>query len=208
MSRRRSICFMARPSIYLAAMGLETVSGRVEEVQLRIADACRRSGRAAEEVTVVAATKGVGTDAIRESVAAGVCDLGENRVQEAQSKRPMLDLPAHVKWHMIGHLQSNKAKTATRLFDIIHSVDSLHLAEAISDRASPQIRIFLEVNVAEEASKYGFALGEVESAHRSISRLPNIEVIGLMTVAPQVDRAETCATGVPTPGPDGRWAGI
>ncbi len=135
----------------------------------------------------MAVTKGVSPEAIREAVTAGVRDLGENRIQEAESKRPDLTGLEHrgVVWHMIGHLQTNKVKTAMGLFDIIHSVDSLHLAEAISRRASSRRRIFLELNVAAEPSKYGFTFEELPRQHEAIARLPNIDVRGLMTVAPQ-----------------------
>jgi PLP dependent protein len=169
-----------------------SIAERVERVRLLIEAACLRSGRSSEEVMLVAVTKGVSPDAIREAVAAGVGHLGENRVQEAETKRPALaDLSSDVTWHMVGHLQTNKVKTAIGLFDIIHSVDSFHLAEAISKRASKRIPVFLEVNVAAEPNKYGFALDELPRQHETISRLDNIDVRGLMTVAPLVRNAET-----------------
>jgi pyridoxal phosphate enzyme (YggS family) len=131
-------------------------------------------------------TKGVAATAIAEAVAAGIGHLAENRVQEAEAKRPVLaGIGAGVKWHMVGHLQTNKVKTAIELFDIIHSVDSFHLAEAISKRATKAVPVFLEVNVSAEPSKYGFALDELPHQHEAISRLPNIHLKGLMTVARQ-----------------------
>ncbi len=172
-------------------MGQETITSQLEKVRLRIAAACLRSGRSSEDVTLIGVTKGVSVEAIREAVAAGVVHLGENRVQEAKEKRRALaDISPDVVWHMIGHLQSNKVKTATNLFAIIHSVDSLHLAEAISGRALEPVPVFLEVNVAGEASKYGFALDELSKSYASISRLPNLQVRGLMTVAPQTSDSE------------------
>jgi len=172
-------------------MNLEMIADRVQHVRLLIASACLRSGRSPDEVTLIAVTKGISPEAIREIVGAGVCHLGENRVHEAQEKRVRLaDQPLEVVWHMIGHLQSNKVKTATGVFDIIHSVDSLHLAEAISRRALTTLPVFLEVNVAGEPSKYGFSLDELPHSYARTSSLPNIEVRGLMTVAPQVDGAE------------------
>ena len=172
-------------------MQLETIAERLEQVNARIAAACRRSGRSPEEVTLIGVTKGVPRDAIREAVRAGIGNLGENRLQEAQAKRDALaDLPKGVVWHMIGHLQSNKAKTATDLFAIIHSVDSLHLAEVISRRASKPLSIFLEVNVSGESSKNGLKLDDVSPTYDRISSLPNLAVIGLMTVAPQVSDVE------------------
>ncbi len=162
-----------------------TLAERLESVRLRIAGACLRSGRAPDEITLVAVCKGFPPHAVRAAVAAGLRHLGENRVQEAEAKRSLLtDLPPDVVWHMVGHLQTNKVKTALGLFDIIQSVDSLNLAEAISRRALRPVPVFLEVNVAGEASKYGFSPDELPSASHAIARLPNLEVRGLMTVAP------------------------
>jgi len=167
------------------------IAERVERVGERVEAACRRSGRSPEAVTLVAVTKGVAAQAIREAVAAGIAHLGENRVQEAEAKRPELaDLEAGVRWHMVGHLQTNKVKTAIGLFDIIHSVDSLRLAEAISKRATKAVSVFLEVNVEAEPNKYGFALDELPHQHETISRLQHIYVRGLMTVAPQAHDSE------------------
>jgi pyridoxal phosphate enzyme (YggS family) len=172
-------------------MAGQSIAERVERVRLLIEAACRRSGRSPGAVTLVAVTKGVAAQAIREAVAAGIGNLGENRVQEAEAKRPALaDLGASVSWHMVGHLQTNKVKTAIGLFDIIQSVDSFHLAEAISRRATKAIPVFLEVNVSAEPSKFGFALDELPRQHDAISRLPKIDLRGLMTVAPQLPSAE------------------
>jgi len=166
---------------------VDTIAQRLEAVRRRIAAACLRSGRSPAEVTLVAVCKNFPPEAIREAVAAGVRHLGENRVQEAEAKRPHLaDLPPGVVWHMVGHLQTNKVKTALGLFDIIHSVDSLHLAEAISRRALGPVPLFLEVNVVGEASKYGFSPEELPKTAAAIACLPNQEVRGLMTVAPLV----------------------
>ena len=172
-------------------MEVASIAQRLEQVRQRIASACERSHRSPTQVTLVAVTKGVAPERIREAVAAGVRHLGENRIQEATSKRSALaDLWASVTWHMVGHLQTNKVKTAIGLFDIIHSVDSLHLAKAISKRAQSPVPVFLEVNVAEGPTKYGFTLVELHDQHESIERLPNLDVRGLMTVAPQAERAE------------------
>lgn len=172
-------------------MRTRTFDERIGEVLRRIEAACERSHRSPDEVTLIAVTKGFPPDAIREAAAAGIRHFGENRVQEAEAKRPEVSgLRDDITWHMVGHLQTNKVKTALMLFDIIHSVDSLPLAEAISRRAGSRQPIFLEVNVANEPSKYGFALDELPDRHRAIAALPNIEVQGLMTVAPQVENAE------------------
>ena len=166
-------------------MRVSTIAEQLEAVRLRIAGACLRGGRSPEDVTLVAVVKGFPPEASREAVAAGVRHLGENRVQEAAARRPDLnDPPLDVVWHMVGHLQTNKVATALNLFDIIQSVDSLHLAQAISRRAHTNVPVFLEVNVAGEATKYGFAPEELPAAAEAIARLPHIEVRGLMTVAP------------------------
>jgi pyridoxal phosphate enzyme (YggS family) len=168
-----------------------TITQRIDAVRRRIDAACERSNRSPDTVTLIAVTKGVVPQAIRMAAGAGIRHFGENRVQEAESKRVELhSLPEDVTWHMVGHLQSNKAKTAILLFDIIHSVDSLPLAEAISRRASSRRPIFLEVNISQEPSKHGFSLDELPEQHRAITALPNIDVKGLMTVAPLVANAE------------------
>jgi len=170
-------------------MRVSTIAERVEAVRLQIADACLRSGRSPEEVTVVAVTKGFPPEAVREGFAAGLNQFGENRVQEAQAKLPLLaDLAPRPTWHMVGHLQTNKVKTVLSLFDIIQSVDSLHLAQEISRRAPQSVRVpvLLEVNVAGEAAKYGFSPDELPAAAEQVRALPGLEVRGLMTVAPMV----------------------
>ncbi len=162
-----------------------TLTERLARVRQRISAACECSGRAPAEITLIAVTKGFPASVVLEAADAGITDIGENRLQEAQSKFAELDvLPPSVTKHMLGHLQTNKVKAVVELFDIIHSVDSLHLAEAISRRAQHPCPVFLEVNVAGESSKFGFSLEELSSALPSISGLPNLNVRGLMTVAP------------------------
>lgn len=175
----------------LAQMERQTVAERLEQVRNRIEAACKRSGRLPKEITLIAVTKGFPPDVVHEAVAAGITDIGENRVQEAQAKRSELsDLPANVTHHMLGHLQTNKVKAALDLFDIIHSVDSLHLAEAISRRASTPFPVFLEVNAAAETSKFGFTPEAIPDEVRAIRGLSNLDVRGLMTVAPIADDTE------------------
>lgn len=169
----------------------EPIVERVASVLARIEAACRRAGRSPEEVTLVAVCKGFPAEAVRQAVAAGVRHLGENRVQEAEAKRSALaDLPGDVVWHMVGHLQRNKVKTALGLFDIIQSVDSLHLAQTISQRAPRRVPVFLEVNVAGEPSKFGFRPSDLAPAYETIVGLPALDVMGLMTVAPMVGDPE------------------
>jgi len=168
-------------------MRVSTIAERVEAVRLRIAAACQRSGRSSEEVTIVAVTKGFPPEAVRQGFAAGLNQFGENRVQEAQAKLPLLaGLAPRPTWHMVGHLQTNKVKTVLSLFDIIQSVDSLHLAQEISRRAPQSVRVpvLLEVNVAGEAAKYGFSPDGLPAAAGQVRDLPGLEVRGLMTVAP------------------------
>jgi hypothetical protein len=172
-------------------MAPPAVAQRIAEARERIAAACARAGRSPDDVTLIAVTKGFGPDAVIAAVDAGIRDIGENRVQEAQAKREALPaLPAGVRWHMIGHLQTNKVNSVAGLFDIIHSVDSIRLAEAISRRVPQPMPVFLEVNVAAEPTKSGLPLAELSSAHAAVSGLPNIDLRGLMTVAPIADSPE------------------
>jgi len=171
-------------------MRLVTIAERVAHVRQRVERAAERSGRSPSDVTIVAVSKSFPPQAIEEAVRAGITHLGENRVQEAAAKITGLRrLP--VTWHLVGHLQTNKAKTALELFDIIHSVDSLHLAEVLSHRAQRTLSVLLEVNVAGEASKFGFTPSEVAAAAQAVARLPHLDLRGLMTIAPFVSDPET-----------------
>jgi len=165
-------------------MSIRENLGRVRE---RVERACQKAGRSSEEVTIVAISKTFGVAAIREAYEAGLRDIGENRVQEAEPKiRELAVQGIRPTWHMVGHLQTNKVKTALDIFDIIHSVDSLRLAEALNRHAARPFPVLLEVNVAGEASKFGFSLEGVPSVVEAMCRLPNLDVQGLMTVAPLV----------------------
>ncbi len=157
----------------------------MRDVQRRIGEACERSHRLPSDVILVAVTKGVEAAAIRAAYDCGIRNFGENRVQEAEDKIGQLsDLRGSVIWHMVGHLQTNKAKKAANLFDIIHSVDSLRLAEILNRCAEAPLPILIEVNVSGEVTKSGFAVDEVVKAVAEIKRLSNLKVIGLMTIAP------------------------
>jgi pyridoxal phosphate enzyme (YggS family) len=171
-------------------MRLATIAERVAHVRQQVERAAERAGRSPADVTIVAVSKGFPPSAIDEAMVAGITDIGENRIQEAAAKIAELrGLP--VTWHLVGHLQTNKAKTALELFDIIHSVDSLHLAEVLSHRAQRPLPVLLEVNVTGEASKFGFPPDEVAAAAQTIARLPRLDLRGLMTVAPFVSDPET-----------------
>ena len=167
------------------------VAANLWRVHERIDAAAARAGRDPAEVLLVAVSKTVEPSRIVQAYEAGVRDFGENRVQEAEQKLAELrhtPLPG-VRWHLIGRLQTNKVKPAVRLFDIIHSVDSLHLAQALARQAAAAgktLHVLLEVNVAGEASKAGLRPDEVLSVAGEILKLPGLRVEGLMTVAPLV----------------------
>lgn len=176
------------------------LAANIARVRERIAAAARRVGRDPGEITLVAVTKTVPAHRVREAWELGLTDFGENRVQEAVAKIPLivpegasaLDRPSP-RWHMIGHLQRNKVKHVIPLFDIIHSVDSVRLAQEIerrAERAGKVMPVLLEVNVAGEATKYGFAPEEVAAAVEEIAPLPHLEIHGLMTVAPIAEDPE------------------
>jgi len=166
------------------------VAAQLAAVQARIAAAAARAGRDPADVTLVAATKSVAPARVAEAIHAGLRHCGENIVQDAQERIRALGEDARLAtWHFIGHLQTNKAAAALNLFDIIQSVDSERLAQHLSRRAEAlqrPVRIFLEVNVAAETSKFGFSPAEVATAVRSIAGLPALQLEGLMTVAPDV----------------------
>jgi pyridoxal phosphate enzyme (YggS family) len=168
-----------------------TIEQNVRAIEQRIAGACERAGRPLDEVTLVAVTKTIAVPAIEAAFHAGIANFGENRVQEALPKIEQLQsLKPQLTWHMVGHLQTNKAKTAVDIFDIIHSVDSLRLAEELSRRSQRDLSVLIEVNVAGEETKSGLSVNEVNEAIRRIARLPNIVIDGLMTIAPWVTDTE------------------
>lgn len=171
--------------------GAATIKRNVAAIRKRIAGAAARAGRLPSEVTLVAVTKMVDPPAIREAFAAGLRDFGESRIQEAREKIPSLSsLCPNSVWHLVGHLQTNKAVAAVGLFGMIHSVDSLKVAEAISQHAGADMPVLIQVNVAGEASKHGFSLQDAIPALEHIARLPRIRIKGLMTIAPYVDDPE------------------
>lgn len=199
---------------------LVSLRARAQDVRARIAGAAIRSGRSPADVLIVAVTKTVPAAVLREAFALGFTTFGENRVQEARDKRVALDdLPA--RWELIGRLQTNKVARAVELFARVQSVDSLRLAEELDRRAGEHgvvLPVLLEVNVAGEASKAGFAVADLAAAAAAIARLPHLRPEGLMTVAPLGERAEdahpvfrelsrlreTLRKQVPC-GPDGGW---
>ena len=160
-------------------------------VENRIEEACKRRGRDRSEVTLIAVSKTKPADMIREAYQSGIRDFGENKVQEICDKYEQL--PDDIRWHMIGHLQRNKVKQVIDKAVLIHSVDSVRLAEQIEEEAAKKgicVDSLLEVNVADEESKFGFRLEETEQAIRDISVFPHISIKGLMTIAPFVENSE------------------
>jgi pyridoxal phosphate enzyme (YggS family) len=178
---------------------VDAIAAHIQAVRERIAAAARRAGRPPEEIRLVGVTKTHPPELVARALAAGLHDFGENRVQEAEPKIAALSGERQaITWHLIGHLQSNKARRAAALFDMIHSVDSLHLAEVLargvgSSPTNP-LSILLQVNVSGEASKEGFALAGWEQRPELLDgwlaeleqllALPHLAVRGLMTIAP------------------------
>jgi pyridoxal phosphate enzyme (YggS family) len=169
-----------------------TVVENLTAVKERIAKAAARAGRDPEAVTLVAVTKTVPVEHIREAIDAGHHVFGENRVQEAQAKVQGLGR-GDVQWHLIGHLQRNKVKFVCDLFDLIHSVDSLPLAEAIEHRAARHgsvMPILIQVNVGDEATKSGVPMAEALALVKAVAKLPHVAIKGLMCIPPAVDLPE------------------
>jgi pyridoxal phosphate enzyme (YggS family) len=168
---------------------------RIQRVRATIADAAMRSGRRPEDVTLVAVSKTVGAERVLAAARLGITDFGENRVQEAEAKISALSgkLPPAVRWHLVGHLQTNKARTAVRLFSLIESVDSFGLADVLNRegaRRGAPVPVLLEVNVGGEPTKFGFAPDAMSNIFPRVLELPMLDVRGLMTVAPIVEDPE------------------
>lgn len=171
-----------------SASAAHEIAAAAERVRARIAAAAARAGRDPHAVTLIAVTKSFPADVCAAAFQVGLTELGENRVQEGEAKAVALaGAGVRPTWHLIGHLQTNKVRAALRTFDLIQSVDSLELATAISRRAERTVRVLLEVNVGGEASKFGLTPEETPDVCRRIAALDQIEVRGLMTVAPHVD---------------------
>lgn len=167
------------------------IQEQLKNVEEKICRACERSGRRRDEVTLIAVSKTKPIEDLKEAYACGARCFGENKVQEITEKYPQM--PEDVKWHMIGHLQRNKVKYIVDKVAMIHSVDSLRLAQAIQIEAEKRqavVPILVEVNVAEEESKFGVSVDETISLIRQISVMPNLHIEGLMTIAPYVDDPE------------------
>jgi len=165
--------------------------GKLDEVMKRVGRAAAKSGRKPSDITVVAVTKTVPADRIREAIALGITDVGENRVQELCEKYDIIG--GGCRWHLIGHLQTNKVKYVIDKVSMIHSADSLELLSEIQKRAAKGDRIvetLLQVNVSGEESKFGISPADVPDFLRKAAAFKNIKVKGLMTIAPLVDDPE------------------
>ncbi len=168
-----------------------TIQQAIDEVRLRIKNACERAGRDPEEVTLIAVSKTMPVEAIREAMNCGIIEFGENRPQELRDKQAVITEPLH--WHMIGSLQTNKLKYVVGKTVMIHSVDTLHLAEAIEEASAKNgiiSDVLLEVNIAGEESKHGILPENLEELVRQISSFSHLKIRGLMTVAPYTDYPE------------------
>lgn len=163
------------------------VTENLKKVEEKITEACQRAGRDRSEVTLIAVSKTKPEAMVEEAYAAGQRDFGENKVQEICRKTEVL--PADIRWHMIGHLQRNKVRQVIDKACMIHSVDSLRLAETISQEAVKHeltVPILVEVNVAQEESKFGVTSEETIALVEDIAKLPGLSIKGLMTIAPYV----------------------
>ena len=168
-----------------------TVGANINQVLENIKNACKKSGRNPEDVTLIAVSKTKPLPMLQEAYEAGSRNFGENKVQEIMDKYP--NLPSDIRWHMIGHLQRNKVKYIIDKVALIHSVDSLRLANEISNQAQKKqvdVDILIEVNIAGEESKFGTSREEVFQLVEEIAKLPNIFIKGLMTIAPFVANPE------------------
>ena len=165
---------------------METISDNIRAVRQRIDDACRRVGRNPNEVTLIAVTKAFDSTRITEAVREGVCDIGENFVQELLGKREQV-LDGNIRWHFIGHVQTNKVKSLVEVVHLIHSVDSYRVAEEVEKRASKvgrTVDVLLEVKTTGEATKYGVPPEEAAALVKKIAPFEHVRIRGLMTIGP------------------------
>src|SRR2546421_3309127 len=170
---------------------MASIAENLERVREQIAQAATKSGRSTDDVELVAISKTHEAEKVREAIEAGQVLFGEGGVQEARIKMP--DLPSNVRWHFVGHLQKNKIRHALPLFELIHSVDSLALAQDINRIAEEDglhPRVLLEVNVAGEGSKFGFAPEKLRAEMESLLALPRLSILGLMCIPPIAEEAE------------------
>jgi pyridoxal phosphate enzyme (YggS family) len=170
---------------------MNSIAENLQRVREQVAQAALKAGRPLEEIELVAITKTHPAEKVREAIEAGQTLFGESRVQEARRKIP--ELPSNVRWHFVGHLQKNKVRHALPLFEFIHSVDSLALAEEINRIAQEEglhPRVLLEVNVGGEGSKFGFTPEKLRTELESLLALPRLSILGLMCIPPIAQEVE------------------
>ncbi len=170
---------------------IQELQENYRSVEARVAAACARAGRNRTEVTLIAVSKTKPVPMLQEAYDAGAREFGENKPQELKDKYPQL--PADIRWHMIGHLQTNKVKYIIDKACMIHSIDTIHLAEAVNAEAAKRalvMPVLIEVNIAKEESKFGIMPEDAEAFVRQAGVLPNIRIEGLMTIAPFTDNPE------------------
>ncbi len=164
---------------------VDPMAGRFQSLKQRIARTCARAGRGPDSVRLLPVTKGFPAETVMRAMALGLTEFGENRVQEAEGK--IAAVTPRPRWHLVGHLQSNKAKRAVQLFDVIHSLDSVAIAEELAKRAVKEGRApscLVEVNTSGDATKYGAAPRDALSLLRRIRELASLPLSGLMTIGP------------------------
>lgn len=169
----------------------DEIRAGIAALEARIAAACARAGRAREDVLLVAVSKTFPATDVDHAIAAGMTDLGENKVQETRDKKPLV--AGNARWHLIGHLQSNKAKDAVRLFDVIQAVDSIELAGKIAraaESAGKRQDVLLQVNIGRELQKSGAAPESVPELARRVAALPSLHLTGLMAIPPAGEAEE------------------
>ncbi|MDP2938140.1 MAG: YggS family pyridoxal phosphate-dependent enzyme [Candidatus Omnitrophota bacterium] len=173
------------------------IKENVSRIRQQILKVCSKINQDPGKITIIAVSKGRGAEEIKEAIAAGITDIGENKVQEALAKHKELSTIDYrlstVKWHMVGHLQTNKVKDAVKIFDLIQSVDSVRLAEEIdkqADKINKIQDILIEIKTSPEESKFGLKADEAIEVIEDIVKLKNINIKGLMTIAPLVDNPE------------------
>lgn len=172
-------------------MGIGRIALNLEMVREKVKNRCLKNAIDPSRILIVGITKSHPAGLASEAVAAGLTDLGENKVQEASEKISQVE--PRPRWHLVGHLQTNKVKKAVEIFDVIQSVDSLEVAEAISSvagRTGKTMEIYLQVNSSGEHQKSGFQPGDVVEAAKNMVSLPNLNITGLMTIGPMTENVE------------------
>ncbi|RKY80155.1 YggS family pyridoxal phosphate-dependent enzyme [candidate division KSB1 bacterium] len=167
---------------------MSKIRENIDRLQERIAHAAERSGRDPQQIRLVAVSKTRSVEEIREAITAGITEIGENRVQEAWKKYQIIG--DAITWHMVGHLQTNKVKRALQFFQLIHSLDSFHLAEEIERQAQTRgkvAKVLIEVNTSGEATKYGVPIANAQTLIEQVANFSHLQILGLMTIGPFTD---------------------